>query len=165
MPILSIIVAADLDGAIGHNGDLLCHLSADLKRFKALTMGHAIIMGRKTFDSLPKGALPGRKNIVITRNADFAAEGAVVVHSLDEALAASASDSERFILGGAQLYDQTFSIADRIYLTRIEARFPQADTRLHNLNIDEWEEIEKTSHPASERDAYPYSFITLERKR
>ena len=151
MPILSIIVAADLDGAIGHNGDLLCHLSADLKRFKALTMGHAIIMGRK--------------NIVITRNADFAAEGAVVVHSLDEALAASASDSERFIIGGAQLYDQTFSIADRIYLTRIEAHFPQADTRLHNFNIDEWEEIEKTSHPASERDAYPYSFITLERKR
>lgn len=162
---LTIIVAMAKDGAIGNKGDLLCRLSADLKRFKALTMGHAVIMGRKTFDSLPKGALPGRRNVVITRNKDFSAENVVVVHSLEDAMQATADEEKRFIIGGAQIYETAYPLAGKMELTEIESEFPEADTRLTCFNQGDWNVVsESERYPADEKNHYPYKFVTLERK-
>ena len=127
---LHLIVAIDRDGAIGRKGDLLYHISADLKQFKARTMGTTIIMGRRTFESLPKGALPGRRNIVVTRNKAYTAPGAEVVHSLPEALALAATNpvGEPYIIGGAEIYRQALPLADVLHLTLIDASTPDADT-------------------------------------
>ncbi len=108
---LSAIVVVAHNGAIGKNGDLLCHLPADLKHFKAITMGHSIIMGRKTFESFPKGPLPGRQNIVVTRNTQYHPEGATIVHSVEQAIAQAEMPGEVFIIGGAQLYKATINAA------------------------------------------------------
>lgn len=124
---INIIVAATLDGAIGLRGDMLYYISPDLQRFKALTTGHTVIMGRKTFESLPKGALPQRRNIVITRQSDFSAPGAEVAHSLDEALR-MASGQEVFIIGGESVYRAAMPLAHRLYLTQINAVRGDADT-------------------------------------
>lgn len=126
---LTVILAIARDGAIGHNGDLLWHLKADLRHFKELTMGHPVIMGRKTWESLPKGALPGRRNMVITRNGAYQAPGAEIFPSLDAALKAAAGQ-DAFIIGGAQLYRAAMPLARRLELTRVEAEYPQADTRM-----------------------------------
>lgn len=123
---LAIIVAVGRDGAIGRGNDLVWRISADMKRFKSLTMGHPVIMGRKTWESLPK-ALPGRLNIVITRNADYKADGAVVVSSLEEALSMVKSDETPFVIGGAQIYAETLPCANRLYLTLIDADCSDAD--------------------------------------
>lgn len=123
---LAIIVAVGRDGAIGRGNDLVWRISADMKRFKTLTMGHPVIMGRKTWESLPK-ALPGRLNIVITRNADYKADGAVVVSSLEEALGKVGSGETSFIIGGAQIYGEALRYADRLYLTLIDADCKDAD--------------------------------------
>ena len=161
---LSAIVAVDENGAIGKNGDLLCYLPADLKHFKSITMGYTIIMGRRTWESLPKGALPGRKNVVITRNIDFIAPGAEVYHSLEEALQATSQDEKRFILGGGMLYNEAFAITDTLYLTRIHASFPDADTFFPSFEPSQWQEMSSEYHEADERNAYPYSFIELRRR-
>lgn len=124
---INIIVAATLDGAIGLRGDMLYYIRPDLQRFKALTTGHTVIMGRKTFESLPKGALPNRRNIVITRRADFSAPGAEVAHSLQEALNI-ADGEEIFIIGGESIYRAAMPLAQRLYLTQIHAERPDADT-------------------------------------
>ena len=161
---LSAIVAVDENGAIGKNGDLLCYLPADLKHFKSITMGYTIIMGRRTWESLPKGALPGRKNVVITRNIDFIAPGAEVYHSLEEALQATFQDEKRFIIGGGMLYNEAFAITDTLYLTRIHASFPDADTFFPSFEPSQWQEMSSEYHEADERNAYPYSFIELRRR-
>lgn len=161
---LSIIVAIAEDGAIGKDNNLLCYLPTDLKHFKQITMGHAIIMGRKTFESLPKGALPGRRNIVVSRNPNFKAEGATVCASIDEALLATEGESERFIIGGAQLYNSTIGIADKLYLTLIHSTFPNADTHLQSIDFNEWTEIEREEHEADERNSIPFAFLKLSRK-
>lgn len=161
---LSAIVAVDENGAIGKNGDLLCYLPADLKHFKNITMGYTIIMGRRTWESLPKGALPGRKNVVITRNNDFTAPGAEVYHSLEEALLATEQDERRFVIGGGMLYNEAFAITDTLYLTRIHASFPDADTFFPSFEPSQWQEISREYHDADERNAYPYSFIELRRR-
>ncbi|MDE6097801.1 MAG: dihydrofolate reductase [Muribaculaceae bacterium] len=124
---INIIVAATLDGAIGLNGDMLYYIRTDLQRFKALTTGHTVVMGRKTFESLPKGALPHRRNIVITRQPDFKAPGAETAANLDEALG-MAKGSEVFIIGGQSIYGMAMPLADRLYLTEINIRRPDADT-------------------------------------
>ncbi|MDE6716339.1 MAG: dihydrofolate reductase [Muribaculaceae bacterium] len=162
---LTIIVAMARDKAIGDKGDLLCRLSGDLKRFKALTMGHAVIMGRKTFDSLPKGALPGRRNVVITRNKDFSGPDVKTASSLAEALALTADEEKRFIIGGAQIYAEAYPYASTLEMTEIEAEFPQADTRLNCFNPEDWM-IEEESEliEADEKNAKPYRFVTLRRK-
>ncbi|MDO4510324.1 MAG: dihydrofolate reductase, partial [Bacteroidales bacterium] len=139
---ISAIVAIASDGAIGKNGDLLWHLSADLKHFKAITMGHSIVMGRTTFESFPKGALPGRQNIVITRNAQYHPEGTTIAHSIEEAIAAAEMPGEVMIIGGAQIYAATLPMVDTIYLTRVHANFPDADAHFPALNPEEWEETE-----------------------
>lgn len=161
---LSAIVAVDENGAIGKNGDLLCYLPADLKHFKNITMGYTIIMGRRTWESLPKGALPGRKNVVITRNNDFMAPGAEVYHSMEEALQATEQDEKRFIIGGGMLYKEAFAITDKLYLTRIHASFQDADTFFPSIDVSQWQEMSSEYHEADERNAYPYSFIELRRR-
>ncbi len=160
---ISLIVAVADNGAIGKQQDLLCHLPNDLKRFKAITLGHTIVMGRRTFESLPKGALPGRTNVVVTRQADASWENTVVVHSIDEVLADSA-DKELFVIGGGMLYAQTIGRAHRLYITHIHHEFADADTFFPSFNPNEWCEIEREEHQADERHPYDYTFVTYERK-
>lgn len=163
MALSAIVVIAD-DGAIGKDNGLLCHLPADLKHFKSITMGHTIIMGRRTFESLPKGALPGRENIVVSRNADYRAEGAKVCTSIEQAVAEASMPGECFILGGAQLYASTIAQVDKLYLTAIHAHFDDADAYFPAINPDEWTEIDREDHQADEKNRYDYSFVTLKRK-
>ena len=125
---VSIIVAVDRAGAIGNRGDQLYYIREDLRHFKELTMGHPIIMGRKTFEALPRGPLPGRRNIVVTRQADFAALGAECASSLEAALELCAGQEEVFIIGGAQVYAQALPLASDLYVTEIDATAPEADT-------------------------------------
>ena len=166
MMTLSIIVAVAADGAIGRGGDLLFPISADLKRFKAITMGHPIIMGRKTFESFPKGPLPGRRNIVITRNAGYAPEGVTVVHSLDEAIAAARADGtdEAFVIGGSQIYAQAMPVADKLYLTRIEATAPDADAYFPDIDPEIWAETERSDIQTDPRNGLSYLFVCLTHK-
>lgn len=144
---VNMIVAAGKDGAIGKEGDLIWHISADLRRFKALTTGHPVIMGRKTWDSLPKKPLPGRQNIVVTRNPEFRAEGCVAVSSPTEALELTDGKSP-FIMGGAEIYNAFMPYVTRIYLTEIDDVCPDADARLalpYNLPcwlVEEMSEVE-----------------------
>lgn len=159
----SVVVIAE-NGAIGKNGGLLCHLPADLRHFKEVTMGCPIIMGRKTFDSLPKGALPGRTNVVVTRNAAFTAPGVVVCHSVEEALAATADAPRRFIIGGAQLYAATIDFVDELYLTLIHATFADADTFFPHVDTEAWNELSREDHKADERNPHDYTFIHLRRR-
>lgn len=157
-----MIVAAAEDWSIGRAGDLIWHISADLKRFKSLTMGHPIIMGRKTWESLPKGALPGRRNVVVTRDKNFTAVGADVYHSLEAAIEACA-DTESFIIGGAQIYRQALPLAKNLYLTKVYAAYPDADAYFPAIDEQEWEvatqyDVEQTS------DGLRYQFIDLKRR-
>ena len=161
--IAAIVVVAQ-DGAIGRDGDLLCHLPADLKHFKNLTMGHSIVMGRRTFESFPKGALPGRQNIVITHNKHYHPQGVTVVHSVDEALQAATMPGEIFIIGGAQIYAATFDMVQTLHLTRLHATFDEADAFFPAINPDEWQQLDCERHDADERNPYAYDFVTLVRK-
>ncbi len=133
---VNIIVAIDRKGGIGRGGDLLFHIGADLRHFKALTWGHTVIMGRKTFESLPKGALPGRRNIVVTRNRSYVAPGADVAHSLEEAL--GMVQGEAFVIGGAEIYRQALPLADRLYLTVIKDQADDADTFFPHIPIGDY---------------------------
>lgn len=160
---ISLIAAIAANNAIGKQQELLCHLPNDLKRFKAITLGHTIVMGRRTFESLPKGALPGRTNVVVTQQSNAQWDNTTVVHSIDEAFA-DADDKELFVIGGATLYKQTLDRADRLYLTHIHHAFDDADTYFPTINYDEWREIEREEHKADERHPYDYTFVTYERK-
>ena len=162
--ILSLIVAMDESGGIGYLGKLPWRLAADLKRFKQITMGHHLIMGRKTYESIGK-ALPGRETIVITRNLDFKAEGCQVVHSLDEALhvAESKVDQEAFIIGGGEIFAQALPRADRIYLTIVHARVP-ADVFFPEYDPSKWEIIETQRVEADQDNQYAHIFLILNKK-
>lgn len=162
---LSLIVAISENNAIGKNGDLLCHLPADMRHFKEITTGHTVIMGRKTFESLPKGALPNRKNIIVTRNKEYKADNCIICFSLKEALSAAGNETERFIIGGAQLYASAVQYADTFYLTRIHASFADADTFFPEIDYNEWEEVANEYHRTDDKNKIPYSFITLKRKK
>ncbi len=166
-PVVTIIVAVARDGAIGRRGDLLFHISDDLRRFKRLTMGHPIVMGRKTFESFPKGPLPGRTNIVVTRSGDYDGRGATVAGSLDEALkAAAAEETGRiFILGGGEIYRQAFGIADALELTDIDAAVDDADTFFPAVNDVDWELTEVSEPMTDPRTGISYSFKTYARRR
>ena len=157
------IVAIASDGAIGRQGDLLCHLPADMRHFKQVTMGHSIIMGRKTFESFPRRPLTGRQNIVITRNADWQYPGVTVVHGLEDAIAAAQTDVV-FIIGGAQVYEQALPLVDVLHLTRIHARWASAVAYFPDLKMDEWQEVEREHHVSDHRNAYEFDFITLKRR-
>jgi len=160
---VSLIVAMQRNGVIGRDGDLPWHLPADLKRFKRLTMGHHIIMGRKTFESIGR-LLPGRTSVVVTRQSDFAAAGAVVTHSLNDAIAASSDDEESFIIGGAEIYQQALALVDRIYLTEVDADVA-GDARFPNFDRSQWAVVERTEHPADERNDHPHTFTVLQKGR
>nr|AIA14187.1 Dihydrofolate reductase [uncultured bacterium] len=149
---------------IGKDGGLPWRLSSDLKRFRELTMGHHIIVGRKTFESIGK-PLPGRQMIIVTRNESFAPEGCFSVHSISDAIsfAKERGESELFICGGAEIYAETLGAADRLYLTLVHADC-DADTFFPDCNSGEWIETESEHHAADEKNQYSFTFKVLERK-
>ena len=161
---LHAIVAIDEAGAIGRAGQLLCHLPLDLKHFKELTTGHAIIMGRKTLESFPKGPLPGRQNIVLSRNRRYRPEGVTVAASLDKALAAVEMPSPAFIIGGAQVYAAALDRIDTLHLTIIHHTFADTDTFFPPLDPEQWQLIAEEHHAPDDRHPYPFTFKTLKRK-
>jgi dihydrofolate reductase len=159
-PAISMIVARSRNHVIGRDNQMPWKISADLQFFKRVTMGHPVIMGRKTWESIGR-PLPGRRNIVVSRNANYEAVGGELVGSLDEALK-SLSEFERvFVIGGEQLFTQAFPIADRLYITEINLDIDGGDTFFEVPNALDWKEVERT--PGSEGDI-TFSFITLERK-
>ncbi len=162
--IISLIVAAGTNGAIGKDNQLLWHLPNDLQFFKKTTWAMPVIMGRKTFESLSGKALPGRLNIVITRQQGWQPNGVVVVHSLKDALfvADAAHYKEVFVAGGGQIYQEALPIAHKVYLTRVQAE-PAADTFFPALSNQEWHLRSETPFPANEKHAYAYSFQLWER--
>ena len=161
---LTIIVAAGEDNAIGKDNDLIWHLSDDLKRFKKLTSGHHIIMGRKTFESFPK-PLPNRTHIVITRQNDYKVpDGVIVVNNLVDALDASRLDNQPFIIGGGEIYKQSINLVDKLEITRVHSNFEGADTFFPEIDTTKWKEVNRTTHDADEKHAYAFSFITYLRK-
>ncbi|HYM60872.1 MAG TPA: dihydrofolate reductase [Thermoanaerobaculia bacterium] len=160
---ISVIAAVSANGIIGRGGALPWRQSADLKRFKALTMGHHVIMGRKTFDEVGR-PLPGRPTIVVTRNRDFTPAGTRSVGSLEEALALAENDPEVFIVGGGEIYVQALPRAGRLYLTRIHAEV-EGDTQFPEIDASEWRLIDSEHCEADENNQYPYSFLTYERAR
>jgi len=157
---LTIIVAAGENNAIGKDNDLIWHLSDDLKHFKALTNGHHIIMGRKTFESFPK-PLPNRTHIVITRQADYKVpSGVIVVNNMDDALDAASNDQQPFIIGGGEIYKQAMPLADKLEITRVHSNFENADTFFPNIDEKQWKEVSRTAHDADEKHEFAFSFIT-----
>lgn len=161
---ISIIVAIAQNGAIGYKGDLIYHLSADLKRFKELTTGNTVIMGRKTYESLPKGALPNRRNIVLTRQQGVSYPGTEVYSSLDEALSKCARDEKVYIMGGAQIYTQALPMADELEITLVNDTPALADTFFPEFGSDEsWHLINREDHSPDEKNPYPYTFLTYRR--
>ena len=162
--IKSIIVAKADNDVIGKDNKLVWHMPNDLKHFKNTTMGHHIIMGRKTFESQKK-PLPGRTSIVITRNKDFKAEGCLIVHSLEDAyeIGLQNRQEEVFILGGAEIYTIALDSADKIYLTEIKAEF-DGDTWFPKIDYSKWVETKRENFEADEKNPHPYSFVELIRK-
>lgn len=161
---LNLIVAIGADLSIGRGGDLLWHLREDLQHFKAMTMGHAIVMGRRTWESFPKGALPGRTNIVISRNPDYKAEGALLCPTLSQALEeAYKHDSSPFIIGGGTVYTATLPHADRLYLTEVEAEFEDADTFFPEFDSEEWKQVDVSDYYTDAKSGLRYRFMTLDR--
>lgn len=160
---LTLIVAVADNGVIGRQNELPWRLPEDLKRFKALTMGKPIIMGRKTFESIGK-PLPGRTNIVITRQADLSLPGCVLVDSLPAALAAAGNVDEAMVIGGGEIYRQALARADRVELTEVHAAI-EGDARFPALEAQQWRQVAREDYPADERHAHAYSFVTLERVR
>jgi dihydrofolate reductase len=161
--IISLLVAMDEQQGIGKAGGLPWHISSDLRRFKALTMGHHIIMGRKTWESIAK-PLPGRKMVVISRDSEYTAEGCTVVHSLKHALqlARKAGEEEAFVIGGGQIFTLALPDADKIFLTRVEAT-TSADTYFPTFDPSEWTIIHQQAFPASEKDQYASEFCIMVR--
>jgi dihydrofolate reductase len=162
--IISLLVAMDEKRGIGKDGKLPWRLSSDLKRFRELTMGHHIIVGRKTFESIGK-PLPGRRTILVTRNLNYTVEGCLVAGSVESALklAKERGESEAFIIGGADIYAQALEVADRIYLTEVHAEV-DADTFFPEFDRSAWTERECTYQPADEKNQHACTFRLLERK-
>ena len=161
---VSIIAAVAENGAIGLDNRLLYWLPNDLRRFKALTTGHAIVMGRRTFESLPKGALPNRRNLVLTRNAGFIAPGAETYPSLSAALdACRDGEEEVFVIGGASVYREAMPLADRLCLTLVHDTPAEADAFFPEVEPEEWSVEHEERHEADERHAFAYTFIDYAR--
>ena len=159
--IISLVVAMDRRGVIGAGGALPWRLSDDLKHFKAITMGKPLIMGRKTHESIGR-PLPGRQNIVLTRQEGYTSEGCTIVHDEEEALAACTGAEEVMVMGGATLYELFLPRAGRIYLTRVQAE-ADGDTWFPPFDASAWREVERRDQPADERNEHPCSFLLLEK--
>lgn len=160
-PRISIIVAVARNGVIGRDNKLPWHLPADLRYFKSLTLGHHVVMGRKTFESIGK-PLPGRTSVVVTRQPGYQAPGAIVASSVDQALAKCAEDSEVFIIGGAELFAQTMDRADRLYATEIQQDF-EGDVRYPEYDRGEWKEISREKHRLDGPGGLEYHFVVYDR--
>jgi dihydrofolate reductase len=158
---LSIIVAMSRNRVIGRHGELPWKLSADLQRFKRLTMGHPIIMGRKTFESIGR-PLPGRRSIVISRRPNYQVEGAQTAANLQEAILAAQDADESFVIGGGEVYSQALPLAERLYVTAVETD-SEGDAFFPQLNERQWRLVEETTHPADERNLFPMRFLILDR--
>ncbi|MBK7627013.1 MAG: dihydrofolate reductase [Bacteroidales bacterium] len=160
---ISIIVAVSDDWGIGKNNELLWNISEDLKRFKRLTMGNTIIMGKKTWESLPKRPLPGRKNIVLTDVPNECVDCSVTAYSIEDALSKCDKNEEIFIIGGGSVYRQFMPLADRLYITHVHKKAP-ADIYFPEIDMNIWKVVEKEEFPASETVTIPYTYVIYERK-
>ena len=158
---LSIIVATDSNRGIGLNNRLPWHLPADLKYFKAVTSGHPIIMGRKTFDSMGK-ALPNRRNIVVTRQETLHYQNIEIAHSLQQALDLCKSEEESFVIGGSEIFGQALPLANTLYLTDIHHTF-ESDTFFPDIDKNVWKEIKRDDKQPDEKNQFPYSFLVFKR--
>ena len=162
---ISIIVAVAENYAIGKKGDLLCHLPADLKHFKEITSGKTVLMGERTFYSLPKHPLPNRRNIVLTDVQGKTFEGAEAVYSLDELCAkVQGEEEEAFVIGGGMVYRQMMPIADKLYITHIHHSWDDADTFFPEIKETEWKLISSEEHQADEKNPYDFTFCTYNRR-
>lgn len=161
---LSIIAAVDQRMGIGFENKLLFWLPNDLKRFKALTTGNTIIMGRKTFESLPKGALPNRRNVVLSSNSTVICPGAEVFPSLEAALQSCREDEEVYIIGGASVYQQALPLADELCLTEIDSTAPEADAFFPEVSPAIWHEKNRETHPVDEKHLCSYAFVNYVRQ-
>lgn len=159
---ISIIVAMTENNVIGRDGDMPWRLSSDLRRFKKITMGHHILMGRKTYDSIGR-PLPGRTSVVISRSANYDDPNIRVARSLEKALEIAAGDDEIFVTGGAQIFELALPMTDRVYLTRIHCTL-EGDTHFPGIAWDEWNLVEEEKHKADEKNNHDYSFLTYDRE-
>lgn len=162
-PRISIIAAVDRKRAIGNGNKLLFWLPNDLKRFKALTTGHTVLMGRRTFESLPKGALPNRRNVVLSSDTSLQLPGAEVFASLEEAIDSCRRDEHIYIIGGASLYKQAIPLADELCLTEIDAEAPEADAFFPEIDLNEWRVMNREVHEPDEKHPYAYAFVDYQR--
>jgi len=161
---ISLIVAVAENNAIGKDNDLLCHIPGDLKRFKEITTGHKVIMGRKTFDSLPKGPLPNRENVVISRDKHLKIDGCTMVNSVEEAQALLAENEEAFVIGGGEIYKLLLPVADKLYLTKVYKKF-EADTFFPEVNESDWDVESKDFHEKGDKNDFEFEYINLIRKK
>lgn len=159
--VITMIAAAGANNELGKDGDLVWHLPDDFKRFKALTTGHHIIMGRKTFESFPK-PLPNRTHVILTRDPNYKTEHGIVVHNMEAALAVATGDEEPFIIGGGEIYKLGLEVADRIELTRVHGSF-DVDTYFPEFDEKKWKLVRTESHPADEKHQYAFDYETWER--
>ena len=164
-PNLSIIVAIAQNGAIGKNNDLLWHLSSDLKRFKKLTTGHPVVMGRRTWESLPKRPLVGRRNIVFSQSDNFAPEGAEVVRSVNDLFNLLRDcDDEIFIIGGGRIYNMLMPFTHRLYITWVHKEFTEADTFFPVIDLSEFTKVNETERMVDEKSGLEFSYAEYDRK-
>lgn len=159
---ISIIVAVSEDWGIGMNNDLLWHLPLDLKRFKKLTLGNTVLMGKRTWESLPKRPLPGRKNIVITDVPGESFDQAITAYSIEDALSKCEPDEEIFIIGGGSIYRQFMPVADKLYITHVHKNTP-ADTYFPAIDPVQWKVTEKEEHKDPVEDRLPYTYVIYDR--
>jgi dihydrofolate reductase len=160
---ISIIVAIADNYAIGKDNKLLWHLPEDLKRFKRITEGHPVIMGKRTYYSLPKRPLPGRTNIVLTDVAGEQIDNCRMAYSIEDIIQQCDENTENFIIGGASVYQQFFTIAQKLYITEVHANF-EADTFFPEIDLNTWKVIEREDHKADEKHPFDYTFVTYVRK-
>lgn len=159
---ITVIAAVAENNALGKENQLLWHLPDDFKRFKTLTSGHYIIMGRKTFESFPK-PLPNRTHVIISRQANYQPEGCIVVNSLEQAIEACPKTEEVFIIGGGEIYRQSIAVADKLDLTKVHATF-EADTHFPGIDLSQWQLVFEEYHPKDERHDFAFTFQTYLRK-
>ncbi len=158
---LSLIAAMGTNRAVGLNNQMPWHMPADLKHFKAVTLNKPVVMGRKTYESIGM-PLPNRRNIILSQRTELIVPGCEVLHSMNQVLLALKDQAEIMVIGGANIYQQSLPLAERLYLTFINHRFI-ADAYFPEWNEQEWRELSREDHEADENNAYPYSFVTLEK--
>jgi dihydrofolate reductase len=160
---IALIAVLDKANGIGKDNKLLCHLPADLKRFKLLTTGHTIVMGRKTFESLPNGPLPNRKNIILTRDMNYKAQACNIIHSFEEVIEECKIDEKIFIIGGGEIYKTFIQNADLLYITRINYIF-DADTFFPEIATEKWQQDSYTEFDTDEKNNYKYAFVEYSKR-